>query len=49
MRIAESVDTRNVVALLAHAEAIGAKALTAFCTQFIHRCVHFSQLTYPHD
>jgi hypothetical protein len=46
VRIAESVDTRNVVALLAHAEAIGAKALTAFCTQFIHRCVCSCQLIF---
>lgn len=36
-RIAASVDTRNAVALLAHAESIHAKVLTAFCSQFIHR------------
>jgi Regulator of chromosome condensation (RCC1) repeat len=36
-RIAASVDTRNAVALLAHAESIHAKALTEFCSQFIHR------------
>jgi hypothetical protein len=35
IRIAKSVDTRNVVALLANAEALDAKGLAAFCNQYI--------------